>query len=224
LPVGKASRFTAKPESFWAFVTDIFKTCNCVINAHIRVLDGSFAASLKLVTQSCGIIIVRLLPYMNAVTFLEKQIPKLLSAEILISSLVVIPSSGAKIEDIDAEELKIGLSLSGSYRSFLQRWNGLNLDVIRFFGVGNVVHGIPRLSEKQQIFDSAGNFIFIVNDPAGFALAENREGHIYSFDHDGGEIEMVCKNFDTFVIDYLFGKDSNKFMGEEWQGQVVALD
>jgi hypothetical protein len=35
---------------------------------------------------------------------------------------------------------------------------------------------------------------------------------------------MVCKNFDTFVIDYLFGKDSNKFMGEEWQGQVVALD
>ena len=95
---------------------------------------------------------------------------------------------------------------------------------IRFFGVGSVVRGIPKLSEQQNTFDSSENFVFVASDPAGFAYAENNEGHIYSFDHDGGTVEMICKNFDTFVIDYLFGKDSNKFMGGEWQEQIVVLD
>ena len=31
----------------------------------------------------------------------------------------MFPSGGAKVEDIDAEELKIGLALSDSYRRFL---------------------------------------------------------------------------------------------------------
>ena len=161
--------------------------------------------------------------YMNAVAFLKKQIPKLISAELLIQPLVVISPSGATIEEINTEEIKIGLNLSNSYRSFLQHWNGLNLDIIRFFGVGKVIQGITKLSENQDIFDSNNNFIFIASDPAGFIYAENREGHIYNFDHDGGEIKMLCKNFDDFVIDYLFGKNSNEFMGDEWQEKVTAL-
>jgi hypothetical protein len=167
---------------------------------------------------------IELLRYMNAVIFLDKQIPKLLSAELLIRALVVIPSSGAKIEEINAEESKIGLPLSNSYRLFLQRWNGLNLDIMRFFGAGNVVRGIPKLSEQQNVLDSSEEFIFIASDPAGFVYAENREGHIYSFDHDGGDVEVICQSFDTFVVDYLFGKDSNKFMGDEWQEKITALD
>jgi len=161
---------------------------------------------------------------MNAVSFLEKQIPKFFSANLLDQVLVTIPSSGAKLDDIEAEELKIGLSFSNSYRTLLQKWNGLDLDVIRFFGVGNVTRRILRAAEWQNIYDSTENFLFIANDPAGFSYAENREGHIYSFDHDGGDGERICTNFDYFIIDHLFGKDSNKYMGEKWLAEIIALD
>lgn len=161
---------------------------------------------------------------MNAVLFLERQIPKLLSKELLIQSLVVISPNGATFEEINLAEAKIGLNFSNSYRDFLQRWNGLDLDVIRFFGVGKVAQGITKLLESQNIFDSDENFVFIASSPAGFIYAENIYGQIYDFDHDGGEISLICNNFDEFVIDYLFGKNSNEFMGDEWRENVLTLN
>lgn len=160
---------------------------------------------------------------MDAITFLEKQIPKLLSTELLIKSLVFISPNGATLEEINADESKIGMSISKSYRQFLHRWNGLDLDVIRFFGVGNVNSRIKNLAEQQDDFLLNDGIIFLASSPTGFLFGENREGHIYSFDTDGGEIEFICQDFDSFVTGYLFSKDSDRFMGNEWRESLTAI-
>jgi hypothetical protein len=157
---------------------------------------------------------------MNAVALLETiTSPRTMGKGLLLPELVSIPVFGASDTEIKEEEATLGKSLSEGYRRFLRRWNGIDLDVIRLYGAGSVSKGIGALKNAQ--LPALAEFIAIGSDPAGFVYAEGDGGKVYSFDHDGGEIECIARDFDAFIVEYVFGKDSAAFMGDDWRLQVT---
>jgi hypothetical protein len=159
---------------------------------------------------------------MNAITVLETVTsPEVLASGLLLRELVSIPARGAADAEISEQETRLGKPLSEGFRRFLRRWNGINLDVIRLYGTTNVSDGIESLTSPQPA--ALADFIAIGSDPAGFIYAEDSAGRIYSFDHDGGEVECVAHSFDEFIVDYVFGKNSAAFMGDDWYRQVITV-
>lgn len=156
----------------------------------------------------------------KAITLIEKILsPEFLAIGLLIPELIAIPPRGATEQEIQDEELRLGRSISADYRTFLRKWNGLNLDEIRFNGAGNVHQGIQRIW-KADGFGQGSQLVAIASDPSGFVYAEDEEGVIHSLDHDGGDHETVALNFESFVVDFLFGKDSANFHSEEWHSKL----
>lgn len=160
---------------------------------------------------------------MNAVTLLEKLTsPGILETGALIRELIHVPRRGATEEEIREEESKAGRPFSEAYRRFLRRWNGMNLDVIRLFGMGDVDSGVERWAHGW-VPEHIPHLLAIGSDPAGFVYAEDSDGAVYSIDHDGGEVSCVARDFDNFVVDYVFGKDSAYFGGVDWARDVNEI-
>jgi hypothetical protein len=158
---------------------------------------------------------------MKAITLLEKIIsPEILGSDLLLRELTFIPVRGATAAEIREEESEVGHPFSEAYRQFLLRWNGINLDVIRLYGAGKVDSRLHRLVKEQ--IPELPHMVVIGSDPAGFIYAENSNGAIYSLDHDGGELKCVAQGFESFIVDYVFGKNSAEFGGEEWLAEVMA--
>lgn len=158
---------------------------------------------------------------MKAVTLLEKiTSPEILSSDLLIRELTFIPERGASAAEINEEESEVGHAFSEAYRQFLSRWNGIDLDVLRLYGVGVVDGRIHRLAKEQS--PEMPHLVVIGSDPAGFVYAEDSNGSIYSLDHDGGEVKCVAQSFESFILDYVFGKDSADFGGDDWLAEVTA--
>jgi hypothetical protein len=158
---------------------------------------------------------------MKAITLLEKiTSPEILGSDLLLRELTFIPERGATAAEISEEESEIGHRFSEAYRQFLLRWNGINLDVIRLYGVGQVDSRLHQLAKEQ--IPEMPHLVVIGSDPAGFVYAEDSRGAVLSLDHDGGEVKCVAQSFESFIVDYVFGKDSEEFGGEEWLAEVTA--
>lgn len=142
-------------------------------------------------------------------------IDKVQFSGILLKSLHFIPENGAKKEDIEDIEEKIGSSLSEGYKQFLLNWDGANLDVIRIFGTHNASSRIMKLTKFQ--FDLLGTGrVVIGSDPAGFLYAETPDGSIYMIDTDGDSDKLVAMDIEDLLCNYVFGERASEFAGDEW--------
>ena len=150
-------------------------------------------------------------------------IRRVLKTNVLLQGLVAVPEKGASEAEISGEEARLARPLSAQHRAVLQEWNGLNLDVIRFYGCGeNVGKGMRLVNHQEGVGLLVEGGICVGSDPSGFAYIEDAVGQIYSYDHDGGELKLEIQNLDDFVDRYVFGRGAASFGGEEWLEELRA--
>jgi len=104
----------------------------------------------------------------------------------------------------------------------MKKWNGMNLDVIRLYGCGDVHPELKRLSASQSgvLAEGAGNIVF-GDDPSGFMCAEKGDGIILSVQVSTGEVKEVAFDIDDLFERYIFGKDVKEFGGEDWVEELL---
>jgi hypothetical protein len=150
--------------------------------------------------------------------------PRHRSATLLKWSLVTVPTSAATAAQILAAEAEIGHAFSEAYRAILNRWNGLDLDVIHFYGLPSVEEGVRDFTYAQRLLaDDHPAWTAVAGDPAGFLYAELPNGEIVSIDHDGGQESLEACSFDEFVSELLFGARGAGFLGGEWLEELGAI-
>jgi hypothetical protein len=158
---------------------------------------------------------------MTAVGKIQRLLtPSVRAARLISPELSTIPAAGASAEGLRRLESKLKRPLSAQHRDLLLTWNGLDLDVIRIFGVPPVVQGINDLLEWQELVPEGEGNIAFGGDPSGFLYFENRNGTILSWDHDGGGIEVRAPCINEFIDEVVFGARGESFMGEEWLNRL----
>lgn len=149
-------------------------------------------------------------------------IEKVLASGILIPGLTLIPKQGATTDEIRQEEALIGREFSIHHRIFLEKWNGVDLDVIRIYCCGQSSNRLHRIAGSQFEEISEKGFLAIGSDPAGFVYLENERAEIYSFDTDGGDIAFQAVNLSAFFTDLVFGQNADQFSGADWKEELRA--
>ncbi len=142
---------------------------------------------------------------------------KILKSNLLIKELVTIPDS-ADVGSIMEEQKIIGKKFSNEHIELLKHYNGIDLDVIRFYGVGVTIKPIKRLARNQDDLDS--EYIAIGDDPAGFTYIQDKAGKIYSIDSEAGEIKYLTSSLSELITCYIFGKDASQFGGKDWEDEL----
>jgi hypothetical protein len=161
--------------------------------------------------------------FMQSLSIIQRILSEpVISSGLLERSLVVV-SPPALPEDLDALEERLPRKLSLFHRQFLLSWDGLDLEVIRFFGVAQQAAGIMSLSRAQSLLPPGHpGWIAVASDPAGFLYAEDEQGAIWSIDHDSEGVIKVAPSLDQFIATYLFGQDAAKFGGDSWHDDLVT--
>jgi hypothetical protein len=134
--------------------------------------------------------------------------------------LLYVPAEGATAEMIAEEERAMGRRLSPQHVAVLRRWNGLDLEVLRLYGCGDLPPRIRRLAENQRLDGWEVEGTVIGSDPAGFMYVEDDAGNILSLDHDGGDIKILAADIDDFFGRLVFGEDAHLFAGDDWKEEL----
>lgn len=145
-------------------------------------------------------------------------IEKVLSSGLLLEPLTYIPANGANHIELSVLNDALPKPLSAAHKSILQKWNGLNLDVIRLYGASAISGELKGLTESQDnvpISFSDGYIVF-GDDPAGFVYLEDDEGRIWSLDTEIQVTSLIAIDMDDFFQNYLFGLKGFEFGGENW--------
>ena len=151
-----------------------------------------------------------------------ETIERVLSSALLTKELIRVPSRGASREELDDEVQRLGRPLSLGLRTVLARWNGLDLEVIRLYGVGSVEGGIRRLSDEQTGWRHLPGLV-IGSDPSGFIYLEGQQQEVLVHDTDGGTTKCVASNLDDLLGGYVFGARSASFAGAEWAAELKEV-
>jgi hypothetical protein len=150
-------------------------------------------------------------------------ITKVLKANVLTPELTLVPTRGATLEEIRAEELVLGRGLCRDHSQLLQHWNGIALEVIRLFGCGPGAQ-TGRLAELQVQAIAANMDVTILgSDAAGFIYCQSRCGSITSVDSDGGGVRALAAGIDDLFERLVFGKDAGMFGGEHWLAELRSV-
>ncbi|MEM1060659.1 MAG: SMI1/KNR4 family protein [Verrucomicrobiota bacterium] len=150
---------------------------------------------------------------MTAVQTIEKA----LAANLLTSDLIKVPGIGASSVLIQKEERLLGRPLLPEHRRLLQRWNGIDLEVVRFYGCGEGTDEVLRLSAaRSEMVVGIEGCLEIGSDAAGFVYIQGSNGSVYELDSDSGDYEFVAVGIDDFVGRLVFGSDAAQFAGDEW--------
>jgi len=144
-------------------------------------------------------------------------IEKVLNSDLLDKDLIDVPGPSIDLQ-IKEEENKLSKNISSEYKLFLQNYNGLNLDIIRLYGVGVTDKCIRNLSDTKNDLELEG--IIIGDDPAGFYYIQNISGQIYSCDSKSYNIKCLANSFSSFISDVVFGENADEFAGEEWKSEL----
>jgi hypothetical protein len=161
---------------------------------------------------------------MTAVSKIQRLLtPSVRAARLISQHLSAIPATGASAEALRSAESKLQRTLSAQHRDLLLTWNGLDLDVIRIFGVPPLTQGIKNLLEWQELVPEGKGNIAFGGDASGFLYFESLDGSVLSWDHDGGEIKVMASCINEFIDEVVFGSRGDSFMGEEWLSRLRAL-
>jgi len=146
-------------------------------------------------------------------------IEAVLDSGVLLPDLVEIPEEPARPEAISATETAVGRKLSAQHRQILSRWDGIDLEVVRFLDAGNGDASI-RLFSRIDPPSVSRKFVPVAIDPSGFTFLEDLEGTVWMWDHDGGKTEVVATDLRDFVCNYIFGHRAAEFGGGDWYDQL----
>lgn len=150
-----------------------------------------------------------------------ETIERVLEAKVLKKSLIYVPERGATEQELAELAKKLPRVLSESHLSLLKRWNGINLDVLRLYGASPAIGELRALSEAQSgLLVSLPGAIVFGDDPSGFVYAETLTGEIVSFDSSYGDLRAVASSLDDFIERLVFGKDADKFAGDDWRDDL----
>ena len=153
---------------------------------------------------------------MNATEAISRLVSEPVRSSGLFSdATLVVPTTGASESQLRGVYAQVGRALSKSHASVLASWNGLDLEVIRLFGVPPVPSGIRSLTAWSAVPAPSGWLAF-GSDPAGFLYFEDPEGTVHSFDHDGGTWTRIAPSLDAFISEIVFGPAAATFGGEKW--------
>jgi len=154
---------------------------------------------------------------MSAVSIIEKAI----NSEVLLEDMLVLPIKGSDNDMFAREEINLVRSLSEMHKSILRKWNGFNLDVVRFYGCDATHEELKRLSNCQTgpLVELDG-VIVIGDDPAGFVYGEQANGKILMEDTSSGEVIEVAEDLDDFFERFVFGVDAANFGGADWADEL----
>lgn len=139
---------------------------------------------------------------------LRQFLERVLATHLLSPEMVDLSTAPAT-----EEELALAPSLPDSLRDLLAWHNGIDLEVVRIHGVGDIDRPIRQTSSGRIVFAS---------DPAGFTYLLRQDGAVASVDHDGGEERVVACGVDDFLRGYVFGPRAFEFSGEDWAREVQA--
>jgi hypothetical protein len=153
---------------------------------------------------------------MNAVETIERVI----HSDLLSRNLTEFPVRGATEPEIAEEEERLGTRLCADHVTLLRRWNGITLDVIRFYGCGSSCT-VGRMADLQMVPDElAGEATAVGSDPAGFVYLQSNDGRIFSLDTDGGGVKFLAASIDDLVCRLVFGSDAESFAGIDWLNEL----
>jgi len=145
-----------------------------------------------------------------------ETVVRVLESKVLRSSLIYIPDRGATDLEIAALSKHLPRPLSDAHRALLQRWNGINLDVIRVYAASAQTE-LRSLRDTQAgpFADVKGALVF-GDDPSGFVYAEALTGQVICFDSSSGDIKIIAAGLDALFAKLVFGEDAATFGGDEW--------
>lgn len=173
-------------------------------------------------------------------------IKKVLASGVLEDELCEVPTRGATAEEIAAEEQLVGRKFCPDHVALLKSWNGIGLEVIRFFGCGKDAAERGRLGDFTLEQDDPDQMIIIGSDPAGVVYLQAKDGGIWMFDAEGavgenedseasdledledddsdleGETELVAHSLDEFLENLVFGPEADQFIDEDWKADLQA--
>jgi hypothetical protein len=101
----------------------------------------------------------------------------------------------------------------------LAQWNGLDLEVLRLYGVAPVPPGIRELVVEQRHWEGLPGLV-VGSDPAGFLYLEGSDGKVFVYDTDGGDVKLLCAGLDELFTVHVFGREAEAFGGTEWASEV----
>lgn len=163
---------------------------------------------------------------MRAITVIEKVLDKL-NAGPLLQSMVYVPGRGATHDELSAEDRLLPRKMSARHRDLLMRWNGINLDMVKIYGVGQTDARIKRLSRCQlDISQDFPGWVVFASNPAGFVYAEGPDGVVHTYDTQAfsspsGAEKMVASDIDDFFSRFVFGSDSDEFCAGDWKRRLL---
>lgn len=156
------------------------------------------------------------------------KIDAALEKKVISKNLSTIPAEGATEDQIMEEEASLSRAFTNQHRTFLRKYNGLNADMINFYGCGNNLEkGISRITEWQfDKYDEEDQdilqYLIVGDTPSGQMILEDKKGEIYIFAYDGLPIEKTATSLEDFICNYVFGKRAAEFAGDEWLDEVKA--
>jgi hypothetical protein len=148
---------------------------------------------------------------------MEKIVKKILdikNSSLLHERLYFFSEHGASDEEIENAERSFGYKLDKYYKQILKKWNGLDLHFLRIFSVSESETEVPNIFSNQD--EDLPNMLAFGSDPAGFLYLFDKNGAVYTFDYDGGGLEVTADNLEDFICNYAFGPRAAEFAGEEW--------
>ncbi|MEI2724044.1 MAG: SMI1/KNR4 family protein [Verrucomicrobiota bacterium] len=154
-------------------------------------------------------------------------IKRILSEPVISSGLLVRDLVAARppatSDGVATLEQRLPRRLSEFHRQLLLTWNGLDLDVVRFFGASPVRDDGTSLLDAQSLVPAGHpDWVALASDPAGFLYVEDEHGVIWSIDHDGGEVARAASSLDEFICSYIFGTRAAEFGGDSWRDDLVT--
>jgi hypothetical protein len=133
---------------------------------------------------------------------MDMLVERVLASGLVCEWLVKQIQEPASTSELDATESRLGVLLPGALKALLGRWNGVNLDVVRFIPCEQLRH------EPEGVY--------FANDPAGFMYFIQPSGEIAQLDTDGGNTEVVASDVEDFLSGFVFGPRAIDFAGPEW--------
>lgn len=149
--------------------------------------------------------------------------------DLLMPEFILVPSKGATDKMINDAEKQLSRRLSDQHKFLLKKWNGIELDYIKIFGVfktesfniGHIFELVDKNKEYKEFVDEVGEqTILFADDASGFMYFENKNGSIFYYDPDYHKIKKIANDMDHFFDECVFGEKSEEYFG--WIEELKA--